>query len=72
MLTRLRHNRAVTLRLFMIPSPIIFLDLDDVLVTSLQYSSYQVIQTFKQGDIDGWPELWRSTTYRHKRLLEDR
>jgi hypothetical protein len=38
--------------------PIVFLDLDDVLVVSKQYTSYQVIETFKSGDLDGWPELW--------------
>jgi len=40
------------------PRPIVFLDMDDVLVTSREYTSYQVITTFKMGDIDGWPELW--------------
>lgn len=38
--------------------PTIFLDLDDVLTVSREFSSYQVMATFKSGDIDGWPELW--------------
>jgi len=28
------------------------------MVVSREYTSYQVITTFKMGDIDGWPELW--------------
>lgn len=37
--------------------PIVFLDLDDVLVVSQVYTRYQVIATFKAGDLDGWPEM---------------
>ena len=38
--------------------PIIFLDIDDVLAVSRQYTSFQVIETFKSNNLDGWPELW--------------
>lgn len=38
--------------------PVIFLDIDDVLAISREYTSYQVMATFKSGDLDGWPELW--------------
>ena len=38
--------------------PIIFLDIDDVLAISREYTSYRVMATFKSGDLDGWPELW--------------
>lgn len=40
--------------------PIIFLDIDDVLAISREYTSYQVMAAFKSGDLDGWPELWTS------------
>ncbi|MCY0910297.1 HAD domain-containing protein [Massilia antarctica] len=38
--------------------PIIFLDVDDVLAISREFTSYQVMATFKSGDLDAWPELW--------------
>lgn len=38
--------------------PLIFLDIDDVLAVSREYTSYQVVTTFKLNDLDGWPELW--------------
>lgn len=38
--------------------PIIFLDIDDVLAISREFTSYQVMASFKSGDLDGWPELW--------------
>lgn len=38
--------------------PIVFLDIDDVLAISSEFTSYQVIATFKSGDLDSWPELW--------------
>jgi hypothetical protein len=38
---------------------VVFLDVDDVLAISREFTSYQVIMTFKSGDIDGWPELWQ-------------
>jgi hypothetical protein len=38
--------------------PIIFLDIDDVLAISSEFTSYQIITTFKSGDLDNWPELW--------------
>ena len=39
-------------------NPIVFLDMDDVLVISQSFTSYQVITNFKTHDIDAWPELW--------------
>lgn len=38
--------------------PILFLDMDDVLVISQTFTSYQVITTFKSADLDDSPELW--------------
>lgn len=38
--------------------PIIFLDVDDVLAISREFTSYQVMTIFKSGDLDSWPELW--------------
>ena len=38
--------------------PIIFLDMDDLLVISREYTSFQVLAIFKLGDLDSWPELW--------------
>lgn len=38
--------------------PIIFLDIDDVLAISREYTSCQIVAIFKLGDLDGWPELW--------------
>lgn len=38
--------------------PLIFLDIDDVLAISREFTSYQVMATFKSGDLDAWPELW--------------
>ncbi len=38
--------------------PLIFLDLDDVLAVSREYTSHQVMASFKSGDLDGWTELW--------------
>jgi len=40
-------------------APIIFLDLDDVLAISEEFTSYQVTTLFKQGNRDSWPELWK-------------
>lgn len=38
--------------------PTIFLDIDDVLAISREFTSYQVMATFESGDLDGRPELW--------------
>lgn len=38
-------------------APILFLDLDDVLVLDARYTSYQVRECFRLGDMN-WPELW--------------
>jgi hypothetical protein len=38
--------------------PIVFIDMDDVLVVSREYTSYQVITTFKLNAVSDWPELW--------------
>jgi hypothetical protein len=38
--------------------PIVFIDMDDVLVVSREYTSYQVITAFKLNAVNGWPELW--------------
>jgi hypothetical protein len=38
--------------------PIIFIDMDDVLVVSREFTSYQVITAFKLNEVDTWPELW--------------
>jgi hypothetical protein len=38
-------------------TPLIFLDMDDVLAISREFSSYQVREAFKLNDLD-WPELW--------------
>lgn len=38
--------------------PLIFLDLDDVLTISPEFTSYQVMSAIKTEDLDGWPELW--------------
>jgi hypothetical protein len=43
--------------------PITFLDMDDVLAVSREYTSYQVIATFKSQDLDGWPELWAGLVF---------
>ncbi|WP_119736973.1 HAD domain-containing protein [Noviherbaspirillum cavernae] len=37
--------------------PVIFLDMDDVLVISREFTSFQVISAFKAQDLD-YPELW--------------
>jgi hypothetical protein len=47
--------------------PIIFLDIDDVLAISSVYTSYQVITTFKSGDLDAWPELWQGLVFQEAR-----
>lgn len=47
--------------------PIIFLDMDDVLAVSREYTSYQVITTFKSHDLDGWPELWSGLVFAEAR-----
>lgn len=46
---------------------IIFLDIDDVLAISREYTSYQVVTTFKSGDLDGWPELWSGLIFAEAR-----
>lgn len=38
--------------------PLIFLDIDDVLAISPEFTSYQVMSAIKTGDLDGWSELW--------------
>jgi hypothetical protein len=38
--------------------PTVFIDMDDVLVVSREYTSYQVITTFKLNATNDWPELW--------------
>lgn len=38
--------------------PIIFLDIDDVLAISREYTSYEVMTAFKSNDLDDWPQLW--------------
>lgn len=38
--------------------PIIFLDIDDVLAISREYTGRHVMTAFKSSDPDGWPELW--------------
>jgi hypothetical protein len=38
-------------------APLLFLDMDDVLVLDARYTSYQVRQAFLQGDM-GWQALW--------------
>jgi hypothetical protein len=38
--------------------PIIFLDMDDVMVTSVVFNGYQVIRSFDLGQSNTWPELW--------------
>lgn len=43
--------------------PVIFLDIDDVLAISREYTSYQVMTAFKLGDLDGWPELWQGLVF---------
>lgn len=47
--------------------PIIFLDIDDVLAISREFTSYQVITAFKLDDLDGWPELWSSLIFAEAR-----
>jgi hypothetical protein len=44
-----------------------FVDMDDVLVISKEYTSYQVIMTFKSGDLDCWPELWEGLVFAEAR-----
>jgi hypothetical protein len=39
--------------------PIIFIDMDDVLVVSREFTSYQVIIAFKLNQADNWPEPWQ-------------
>lgn len=43
--------------------PVIFLDIDDVLAISSEYTSYQVVTMFKLGNLDAWPELWQSLVF---------
>lgn len=38
--------------------PIIFLDIDDVLAISGEYTSNGVVAALKANDPDNWPELW--------------
>lgn len=38
--------------------PIIFLDIDDVLAISRDYTSNEVIAAFKSSVLGDWPELW--------------
>jgi hypothetical protein len=47
--------------------PIIFLDMDDVLVISREYTSFQVLAIFKLGDLDSWPELWTGLIFAEAR-----
>lgn len=47
--------------------PLIFLDLDDVLVIDHTDTSYQVITKFKSEDLDAWPELWSGLIYAEAR-----
>lgn len=43
--------------------PLIFLDLDDVLVLSHSFTSRQAIMNFKSVDIDAWPGLWEELIF---------
>jgi hypothetical protein len=47
--------------------PLCFVDIDDVLVISKEFTSYQVLMTFKTGDVDGWPELWDGLVFQEGR-----
>lgn len=47
--------------------PIIFLDIDDVLAISCEFTSCQVVTTFKSDDLDGWPELWSGLIFAEAR-----
>jgi len=40
------------------PTPILFLDLDDVLCVHDDYNSYQVMMAFRGKNLE-WPELWQ-------------
>lgn len=66
------ENSGMTMQTVIEPSqekrrPIIFLDMDDVLTISREYTSYQVITAFKLGDLDGWPELWSGLIFAEAR-----
>lgn len=47
--------------------PIIFLDIDDVLAISREYTSSQVMTTLKSSDLEAWPELWAGLMFAEAR-----
>lgn len=55
--------------------PVFFLDLDDVLVISAEFTSYQVHMAFKLNLVDEWPELWQGLVFkegaRNLRVLDE-
>lgn len=55
-------------------APIVFIDMDDVLVLDARYTSYQVRECFRLGDMD-WAELWEglvdATARANLRALHD-
>ncbi|MEC5218605.1 hypothetical protein RCH09_003579 [Actimicrobium sp. GrIS 1.19] len=77
LMAMLPNDLAQPIRNFMtyLQRPIVFVDLDNVLVVDNYFSGYQTIEMFKHanvqadpaGYLDTWPELWANLMFRQGR-----